>query len=205
MVHKYRLSILCLGLIISFFISGCAAMEEQSSQQPDYESTKKMMVDMLKTDEGKQAIKDVLEDDEVKSAIVMEQDYVTETIRTTLTSEAGKEYWQSVMQDPEFAQSFAQSMQQENERILKSLMKDPEYQGMMISILKDPEMEEEYLELMQSKEYRQQVMNVMTEAFESPYFIAKLNEIMSNVAEEQMQKKEEEKEKQEQEGDSGEE
>lgn len=193
MVTNYRYVFLCFAIITSFFIAGCAAMEESNSQ-PDYQSTKKMMVDMLKTDEGKQAIKEVLEDDEVKQAVIMEQDYVTETIRTTLTSDAGKEYWQSLMQDPEFAKAFAESMQQENERVMKSLMKDPEYQGMMISVLKDPEMEEEYLELMQSKAYRQQVMNVMEEAFQSPYFVAKLNEIMANVAEKQMQKKEEEKE-----------
>ena len=186
--------ILYTGLIFTFLITGCAAMEDQGSSQPDYNSSKKMMVDMLETEEGKQAIKKALEDEEIKGALMMEQDFVRDTITSTLTSDAGKEYWQSVMKDPEFAKSFAESIQQENEKIIKNLMKDPEYQGMMISILQDPEMEEEYLELMQSKAYRQQVMTVMTEAFESPYFIAKLNGIMSQVAEEQMKKKEEEKE-----------
>ncbi|UCZ53411.1 spore gernimation protein GerD [Bacillus shivajii] len=184
--NNFALKLLLIFLAIIIFTS-CAAAEEQNAQ-PDYESTKKMMVDMLKTDEAKDSIKEVLQDDEVRQELVMEEDYVKETIQTTLTSEAGKEYWQEVMQDPDFANAFAESMQQENEKMMKNLMKDPEYQGMMMSVLKDPEMEEKYLELMQSKEYRQQVMTVMAEAFESPFFVAKINEILANVAEEQMQK-----------------
>nr|WP_255245287.1 spore germination lipoprotein GerD [Evansella sp. LMS18] len=195
--------LLFTSLILMIFATGCAAAEGQSNSQPDYENTKKMMVDMLKTDEGKQAIKEALEDEEIKGALVMEQDFVRDTVTSTLTSDAGKEYWTTVMKDPEFAKSFAESIQQENEKIIKNLMKDPEYQGMMITILQDPEMEEEYLELMQSKAYRQQVMTVMTEAFESPYFISRLNEIMGKVAEEQMKKKEEEKETQSEGGESG--
>ncbi|MFA9556524.1 spore germination lipoprotein GerD [Evansella sp. AB-rgal1] len=200
MRYPIKRILLSFGLIFILFISGCAAMEEQNSSQPSYESTKKMMVDMLQTEEGKKAIQEVLKDDEVKTALVMDQDYVRETIQTTLTSEEGKEYWQRVMQDPEFAKSFAESMQNENEKILKSLMKDPEYQGMMIEVLQDPEMEEEYLNLMKSKEYRQQVMTVMTEAFESPFFVAKINEILSRVAEEQMKKQDPEKQKEGEDG-----
>nr|WP_246596059.1 spore germination lipoprotein GerD [Bacillus alkalicola] len=192
-----------LIFVVAILLSSCAAMEDQSNSQPSYESTKKMMVDMLKTDEGKQAIKEVLQDEEVKQELVMEESFVRETVQTTLTSDAGKEYWTSLMQDPEFAKSFAESMQQENEQILKNLMKDPEYQGMMISVMKDPEMEEQYLETMQSKEYRQQVLNVMTDAFESPYFVAKLNEIMANVAQKQMEKQDKENETKEDEGGEG--
>ncbi|MDG5788075.1 spore germination lipoprotein GerD [Evansella sp. AB-P1] len=198
MWHLNR-NILYIGIIFILLATstGCAAMEEQNTSQPSYESTKKMMVDMLQTEEGKKAIQEVLKDDEVKTALVIEQDYVRETIQSTLTSEEGKEYWQKVMQDPEFAKSFAESMQNENEKLLKNLMKDPEYQEMMISVLKDPEMEEEYLELMKSKEYRQQIMTVMTEAFESPFFVAKINEILARVAEEQMKKDDDQEQKKE--------
>ncbi len=171
-------------------------MEEQT-HQPDYESTKKMMVDMLKTDDGKNAIQEVLSEDEVKQEIVMDQAFVKETIQQVLTSEKGKEFWQETMKDPEFAKAFAESMQKENEKILKALMKDPEYQTMMMDILQDPEMEEATLDLMKSKEYRQQVINVMTDAFESPYFKAQVNEILSRVVTEQMEKESKDEEKEE--------
>ncbi|MCT8136486.1 spore gernimation protein GerD [Anaerobacillus sp. CMMVII] len=190
-----------LLLFTVILIAGCAAVEDQGSQ-PDYESTKKMMVDMLKTDEGKKSIQEVLSDDEVKQEIVLEQALVKETIQQVLTSEKGKEFWQELMQEPEFAKAFAESLQTEVEKVLKNLMKDPEYQGMMMDILQDPEMEKASLDLMKSKEYRQQVTNIMAEAFESPYFKAQVNDILGKVASEQMKKeaKETEGEKQGEEG-----
>ncbi|GAE26080.1 spore germination protein GerD [Halalkalibacter wakoensis JCM 9140] len=173
------------------FLASCAAADNGGGNaNPDYESTKKMMVDMLQTDEGKQAIKEVMSDEELRGEIVMDNAFVRETIQQTLTSEAGRQFWQDVMQDPEFAQTFAESIQTENEKLIKNLMKDPEYQAMMITVLQDPEMEEAFLETMKSKEYRQQVMTIMSESFESPFFTAKINEILSKVAEQQMQKQE---------------
>ncbi|MGO4890156.1 spore germination lipoprotein GerD [Anaerobacillus sp. MEB173] len=187
MVRLVKLLPFCLIIMI---FSGCAAAEDQGGNSPDYESTKKMMVDMLKTDEGKKAISEVLGDEELKQHILMDQAFVKQTVQQTLTSEKGKQFWKETMQDPEFAKAFAESMQKENEQILKSLMKDPEYQGMMIDILKDPEMEKTVLDLLKSKEYRQQMMNVMSEAFESPYFKAQVNEILAKVTKEQMEKEE---------------
>lgn len=188
---------LLLLLSVTLMVS-CAATEDQGSQ-PDYESTKKMMVDMLKTDEGKKSIQEVLSDDEVKQEIIMEQVLVKETIQQVLTSEKGKEFWAELMKDPEFAKSLAESLQAEIEKVIKNLMKDPEYQTMMMDILQDPEMEKAALDLMKSKAYRQQAMTIMAEAFESPYFKAQVNEILGKVASEQMKKEEEKKEKEEKE------
>ncbi|WP_096438248.1 spore germination lipoprotein GerD [Alteribacter populi] len=193
---KAALSLLVFCLLA---FTGCAAMEEQNTQ-PDYESTKKMMVDMLKTDEGKQAIQEILQDEQVRQSIILDQAFVKDTIESTLTTEQGKGFWEEMMKDTEFTKSLAESMQEENEQVLKGLMKDPEYQGMLIDVMKDPEMEDEYLELMQSKEYRTQVMNIMTEAFESPYFIARLNTVLAKVAEEQMKKQDDEEQQQEEGG-----
>lgn len=188
-----------LLILTLVFLASCAATEDQGSQ-PDYESTKKMMVDMLKTDEGKKSIQEILSDDEVKQEIVLEQALVKETIQQVLTSEKGKEFWQELMKEPEFAKTFAESLQTEVEKILKNLMKDPEYQGMMMDILKDPEMEKAALDLMKSKEYRQQVNNIMAEAFESPYFKAQVSEILGKVASEQMKKEAKEGEDKKEEG-----
>ena len=143
---------------------------------------------MLKTDEGKKSIQEVLSEDEVKQEIVLDQALVKETIQQVLTSDRGKEFWQELMQDPEFSKTLAESLQAEVEKVLKNLMKDPEYQAMMMDILQDPEMEKAALDLMKSKEYRQQVMNIMADSFESPYFKAQVNEILGKVASEQMKK-----------------
>lgn len=200
--HNKKILPILSALFILFSLTACATAEGQSSQQ-DYEGQKKMIIDMLKTTEGKEAIKEVLKDEEIKSEIVMEDSFIKDTIQTTLTSETGKEYWQKLMEDPEFAKTYAEAIQTENEKIIKSLMKDPEYQGMMISLLKDPEMEKEYLTLMGSKQYREQVMTVIEEAFQSPFFTAKINEILKKVAEEQKKKEEEEQKKKEEESSGG--
>lgn len=85
-------------------------------------------------------------------------------------------------------------MQSENEKILKSLMKDPEYQQMMMDILKDPQMGEQALELMKSKEYREQIMGIMNEALESPYFASKMTDLMSKAMEKQTKGQDQNKE-----------
>lgn len=175
-----------LMLITSSFL-GCAAMEDTNAAQPDYEETKKMVVDVLQTEEGKKTLQDILKEDQVKEQLLMEQDFIKDTIEQTLASEEGKTYWQEVMKDPEFAKTFAESLQKENEKLLKDLMKDPEYQAMMVDILKDPEMEKNYTELMKSKDTRKEIMAIVTEAMESPLFVARVNDLLKDIAKQELQ------------------
>ncbi|SES15989.1 spore germination lipoprotein GerD [Salipaludibacillus aurantiacus] len=177
--------ILLLGMI--FNSTGCAMLDDgNTSSQSDYEETKQMVVDVLQTEEGKKAIQEVLKGEEMREQLVMEQAFIKDTIQTTLASDKGREYWQQVMKDPEFAETFAKSMQEENEQLLKGLMRDPEYQGMMQDILRDPEMEEDYLELMQTKTYRNQLTALVTEAMESPLFVARVSELLQQIAREEL-------------------
>ncbi|MFZ4454435.1 spore germination lipoprotein GerD [Salibacterium aidingense] len=170
-------------------LAGCAAAaEDQGSGNANYEETKKMLVDLLKSDEGKQAISDILSDEQMREKIVMDQELLKKTVEDTLTAEKGKSFWQELLKDPEFSKTFADSMQKNNEKMLKSLMKDPEYQQMLIDVMKDPEMEKATLELLKGKEYRQQVMNIMSEAMESPRFKSKITGILEKVAEQQTSK-----------------
>ncbi|OLO27134.1 spore gernimation protein GerD [Alkalihalophilus pseudofirmus] len=199
---RYR-KLIIIPTILIFFITGCATAEGGGNSQPDYESMKKMMVDMLQTDEGKKAISEAITDEEVQQELIMEQAFVKQTIQQTLTSEQGKAFWQQTMQDPEFARALAESIKPETEKMLKALMKDPEYQQMMMDILKDPEMEKAALDLMRTKEYRQQVMTIMADAFESPFFVSKVNQILGKVTAEQLQKEAKQQEEKEQQGEGG--
>jgi spore germination protein D len=173
-------------LLLTFMIvalSGCTGTEE-SGGELDYEQTKKMVVDILKTDDGKKAIQEVMSDDKMQEKLVMDQKVVTATIEKTLTSEKGADFWKKNFEDPKFAESIAKSMKKENETLLKDLMKDPEYRGMMIEVLKDPELEKELTTILKSKEYREHVQKVVTETFESPLFKAKMQAILIKAAEE---------------------
>jgi spore germination protein D len=173
-------------LLLTFMIvalSGCTGTED-SGGELDYEQTKKMVVDILKTDDGKKAIQDVMSDEKMQEKLVMDQKIVTDTIVKTLTSEKGADFWKKNFEDPKFAESIAKSMKKENEALLKDLMKDPEYRGMMIEVLKDPELEKELTTILKSKEYREHVQKVVTETFESPLFKVKMQAILIKAAEE---------------------
>ncbi|HYK72442.1 MAG TPA: spore germination lipoprotein GerD [Pseudoneobacillus sp.] len=173
-------------LLLSFFmltITGCSG-NPTSGGEPDYEQTKKMVVDILKTDDGKKAIQEVMSDDGMKQKLVMDQKIVMDTIEKTLTSDKGADFWKKSFEDPKFAESVAKSMKKENEKLLKDLMKDPEYRGMMIEILKDPELEKELINVLKSKEYKEHLQSAISETFDSPLFKVKIQSILIKAAEE---------------------
>lgn len=180
-----------LLLLVTIYTTGCTVNDPVA--QPEYEQTKKMVVDILKTDDGKKAIRDIMSDDELKHELVLEQPVVAETIENTLVSERGSKFWKEQFKDPKFAESFAKSMEKENEKLLKSLMDDPDYRGKMIEVLKDPEIEKDLSDLLKSNEYRQHLQKVITETLESPLYQVKIQEILIKAAED-MKKKPEEKE-----------
>jgi spore germination protein D len=182
-MKRYSL-LMILGMsLFSVLISGCAPREE-SVGQVDYEETKKMVVDILKTDDGKKALQEVMKDEEMKQVLVMDQKIVTETIQTTLTSDKGAKFWQKVFEDPKFVETFAKSLQEEHEKVIKGLMTDPEYQKLLIEVFQDPEMQKSMQTAMKSQEFRKHLQDVVTETLSSPLYKAKIQETLLKAAEE---------------------
>ena len=180
-----RIFLFLLLILAIFFTTSCAQDQASTGGKLDYEETKKMVVDILKTDDGKKALQEVLSDEKLKEQLVMDHAVVTETVQKTLTSEKGIEFWKKTFEDPKFAESIAKTMQKENEQLLKNLMNDPEYRGKMIEILKDPELGKEVTNLLKSNEYRDHVKQVVTETLESPLYQTKIQELLLKAAEEQ--------------------
>ncbi len=175
---------LLLAILALLLITGCNQEAASNGGQLDYEQTKKMVVDILKTDEGKKAIQEVMSDEKLRQELIMDQTIVTDTIQTTLTSEKGIDFWKKTFQDPKFAESIAKSMQKEQEQVLKSLMNDPDYRGKLIEVLKDPELAKEMSDLLKSNEYREHLKQVVTETIESPLYQTKIQELLLKAAEE---------------------
>ncbi|MBS4206281.1 spore germination lipoprotein GerD [Lederbergia citrea] len=173
-----------LLLIMFIFILSSCSNRESGNAKLDYDQTKKMMVDLLKTDEGKKAIQDIMTEKEMKEQLVMDQAIVKETIEKTLTSDKGQEFWKKAFKDPKFAAAVAKSMKKEDEALLKGLMKDPEYQGMVMDILKDPQVQKDFTQALKSKEFREHLQQVVTDTMESPIFKAKIQDILLKAAEE---------------------
>jgi spore germination protein D len=184
-MKRYSL-LMILAMSICILISGCAPMEESGGQM-DYEETKKMVVDILKTDDGKNALKEVMKDEEMKESLVMDQQIVTETIEKTLISDKGTEFWKKVFEDPKFVESFATSLKDEHEKVIKGLMTDPEYQKLMIEIFQDPEMQKTMQTAIKSQEFRKHLQEVVTETLSSPLYKAKIQETLLKAAEEASQ------------------
>ena len=181
-------------LFLVFSLAACGGTAaDTSGAQMDYEATKKMVVDILKTDDGKKALQELLQDEQIKQQMVMDQKAVSQTIEETLLSEKGEAFWKEALKDPKFAAAMAQSMQKQHEELLKSLIKDPEYQQAMLDIMQDPEHEKNVMKLMQSKQYREHLQKVVNETLESPLYQAKIQDILMKAASEQAEggKKEE--------------
>lgn len=195
--------IILLLLVCSVQLAACGGKALEAAPPPDYDQTKKMMVDILKTDEGKKAVKDIVADEEIKKHMVMDQAVVKETIEKTLVSEKGQEFWKKALEDPKFAESMAKSMKKQNEQLLKSLMKDPEYQGMVMDILKDPVFQKDLSEALKSKEFREQMREVVTDTLESPLYKAKIEDMLKKVASEKKGEKGGEKKQGDQGGGGG--
>lgn len=176
-----------LLMLLLFIINGCAPADQGNGQTADYEGTKKLVIDILKTDDGKKAIEDVLTDANSKSKLIMDDTVVKETVKGSLTSKEAEDFWRKQFEDPKFAETFAKSMQKEHEKLLKNLMKDPDYQAMMIEILKNPEMEKQITDALKTQKYRDQMKKVMLETFDSPLFKAKMQELLIKGAEDLQQ------------------
>ncbi|QPC48479.1 spore gernimation protein GerD [Mangrovibacillus cuniculi] len=170
--------------IFSTWLAACSGGGEENSGQMDYEQTKKMIVDILKTDDGKKAIEEILTEEKMKQQLIMDQAIVQSTIETTLTSEKGTEFWQKRFEDPKFAETMSKSMKKENEQLLKDLLKDPEYMELMINVMKDPEFEKTIMDALKSKEYREHLQTVVTETLNLPTTQVRMQEIVLKAAEE---------------------
>jgi spore germination protein D len=181
---------LMLLLPAMMVLSSCASGDTAGGGQVDYDETKKMVVDILKTDDGKKAIEDVMSNDGMKEKLVMDQTVVANTIEQTLTSEKATEFWKKTFSDTKFAKSVAKNMRSENEKLLKDLMNDPEYRGMMIEVFKEPEIQKEMADAVKSKEYREHLQTVITETLDSPLFKAKIEELLLKAAEDAASKAE---------------
>lgn len=173
-------------LLLCVSLTGCTGNNTNNTKM-DYEETKKLTVDILKTDEGKKALHEILSDEKTKQKLVMDQAIVTDTIKKTFESDKANQFWKKSFEDPDFAEKMAKSMKNENSQLLKELMKDPEYQAMMLDVLKDPEYGKEINRVLKSQEFRKHLQDVMMETFENPLFKAKIQQILLKAASEMNQ------------------
>ncbi len=81
----------------------------------------------------KKAITEVLSSDDMQKTYVIDAKVVQQTVQEALTSDKGKEFWTKMFQDPKFVESFSLALQDQQEKVMKTLMSDPEFQKKNLS------------------------------------------------------------------------
>ncbi|WP_163528046.1 spore germination lipoprotein GerD [Halobacillus ihumii] len=175
------LRLICPVLLV-VFLTACGGTSGASGEA-DYETTKKMMVDILKTDDGKKAMTEVLTDEQMQQAMALDSEVVKQAVSETLLSEKGKKFWSKLFTDPKFVQEFSKVIEEEQKKLMKGLMKDPEYQKSLIELYQNPEMMEQMLEVMQGQKFRAHLEKTIQETLNSPVFQAKMTETLLQAAE----------------------
>lgn len=186
-------------LLFVILLVSCGPDTSQSSgtNQGNYKDTKTMVMDILKSEEGKKAIKEASKGGGNSGSgsgggamsMISESQLAQLKIaaKDVLTSTDNSKLLQEIMKDPQFAGEFAKAIKNDNKQLQKDLMKDPEYQKQMLEIMKNSDYEKMVLEVMKSVPYRQQVMNLIQESMQSPLFKTQLISLMKKAVEQQEQ------------------
>lgn len=172
-----------LLVLACLIMTSCVSSGQEQSSQLDYKNMKDMVLDIMQTDEAKKSVEKMMKDENFKQRIIMDESTVRTALIQSMTN-PNNTHIKEAFKDPKFASTLAKSMQDEHKKLMKDLMKDPEYQKQLVSILKDPEFEKNLLDLMKSAAYRQQTMQIMKESLESPLFQVELMKLLTKVTEE---------------------
>lgn len=183
MIRTYLLSVICIVTIV--ILASCG--NNTATKDLDYDQTKKMVVDILQTEEGKKALQEIIADDKMKQHLIMESDVVKESITEALVSEKGAEMWQKLFEDPSFVESFNKSIADEQKKLFKSLMHDAEFQKQMLDLLQNPEISNQTLSLMKSQQFRGHLEETIQQTLETPLFQAKIQQLLLKAAEKKQQ------------------
>lgn len=175
-----------LFILFIFILPLTACGGNQAAQeQADYEQTKKMVVDILQTEDGKKALTELFQDEKVKQELTIQSDVVKSAINEVLVSDKGKEMWQSLFKDPGFVKGYTEAIQEEQTKWMKNLMNDAEYQKQMLELLQNPEVTSMILATLKSQQFRAHLEETIQQTLETPLFQAKIQEILLKAAEEQ--------------------
>lgn len=141
------------------------------------------MMDSIQTEDGKKAIRQLLQDPSFRDLIVLEHEEVQTAISSTLVSEDSKEFWKKQFEDPTFQENIAKSMKEQQTEIMKELIKDPTYQEDLISFFGQSEMQKELETVLKSAPLRKQMEEVVMQTIESPLLQTKWQQLIKESGE----------------------
>ncbi|CAG7647297.1 Spore germination protein GerD [Paenibacillus solanacearum] len=153
----------------------------------NYKDTKSMVLDILKTEDGRRAIQEatIQQNTKLQALSAGDTQMLQLAVKDVLVDTQSTQFLQKMITDPKFAGQFAKAIQQDTKQIQKDLMKDPEYQKQLLNAMKSPDFETMLLDTMKSTPYRAQTKAVIQESLQSPLFRLELMELMKKVLQEE--------------------
>lgn len=199
-IRSSKLTVLPL-ILIALLLSSCGSDKSQQgqSQANTYKEQKTMILDILKSEDGKKAIsavnRSIMSGDvgasgvagqsQIKLLSANESLQLQMAVKDVLTAKENNKFLADMMKDPKFAGDFAKAIQKETKQMFKELLKDPEYQKALVDVMKNPDYEKMILDVMKTAAYRQQMMTVMEESIQSPLFRAQMVDLLKSAIEQQ--------------------
>jgi spore germination protein D len=210
-MRTQRSRLLITVMLVAGLLSACGSDQASSSGSgsgsgTNYKDMKSMVLDILKTEDGRVAIQEATIHENSKLQLLSAGDtqQLQLAVKDVLVDTDQTKFLQKMITDPKFAGQFAKAIEKDTKKIQKDLMKDPEYQKQMMDAMKSPDFETLLLDTMKTTPYRTQVKTVIQESLQSPLFRLELMELMKKVLqEESMPKQQGKKEGQDKEGQGG--
>ncbi|SEU31019.1 spore germination lipoprotein GerD [Paenibacillus sp. NFR01] len=191
-----------LALSLALTLTACGSDQSGSSSgQPSYKEMKTMVVDILKSDDGKKAIEEALTTPSsgsegggssgisMKMMPLQTSEQIRTAVKDTLTAPEYQKEIEKIMTDPTFAGDFAKAINKESKELHLQLIKDPSYQKSVEEIMKSPEMMTMFLNLMKTSDYRKQSMTIMQDAMQNPLFRMEVLDLLKTVVQDELQPK----------------
>ncbi|SEO74036.1 spore germination protein D [Amphibacillus marinus] len=177
-------------LAILVFLTACTNNSSSGNgQEGNYDSTKKMVTDILKSEDGKKAIVEVLGDESTQQMYVINDQLVRQAVEQSLTAEEGKGFWSNMFTDTEFVTAFSEAMIAQHEDVLTRLMSDSAYQEKMLELFNNPEVHDQIRGQLKSQQFKTHLEETIQETLASPLFEAKVSEIIIRNAQTLLEEK----------------
>jgi spore germination protein D len=196
-LNVHKLSRIVVITCVILFLTSCGSGKSSGGMQ-NYKDTKSMVIDILESEEAKKVIQKASAEQSsggkegIKLLSTPEGKQIQIAVKDILTDPKYSKHLEKMMTDPKFAGEFAKAISKENKQLQKDLMKDPEYQAMLVGVMKNPEFEKILLDTLKGTEYRKQAAVMFQEALDNPLFKVELMTLMKKVLEEEAKPKKKE-------------
>ena len=204
---KRKLQITLTMVLVLMFTSSCGAAQNSGDQSgPSYNETKTMVLDILKSEDAAKAMMENTKKTKSQGMMLLATEegmQIQQAVKEVLVGSDGIKLMEKTITDPMFAADFAKAIQVQNKQLQKELLKEPEYQKIMLQIMQDPEYTKIVENVLKGPQFRLNMMSVVTESLQSPLYRAELVKLMGKAIEKEIKPKsveelvapEEEKEK----------